>query len=246
VATSHQRLWRFHHDAVVREWLARWLVPLSSAGVLKTDLFEEAIGNGLTSLAGVKGGGFVGIDISAAAVDAAARHPAVHAVQADVRRLPFGDSCFDCVVSTSTLDHFDTLGELEGGLREIVRVLRPSGQMLLTLDNLSNPVVRLRNRLPANALRRIGLVPYRVGVSCDAAGLRRLLEQAGMEATEVTAILHCPRAAAVAIAWLVDRLSAGAASREALLRSLRRWETIERWPSRLLTGYYLAARAVKR
>jgi SAM-dependent methyltransferase len=246
LAATRQRLWRTHHDAVVGDWLARSLRLFSSGRVLKTDLFEEAIGRGLSSLAGANGGRFVGIDISAAAVRAAAGHPVVLAVQADVRRLPFGDRSFDCVVSTSTLDHFDTRGELLGSLGEIARVLRPSGQLLMTLDNLSNPVVRLRNLLPANALRRIGLVPYRVGVSCTAPDLRRLLGHADMHVTELTAILHCPRVLAVATARMLDRLRGGAASGEKLLWSLRQWETLERWPSRLRTGYYLAVRAVKR
>jgi SAM-dependent methyltransferase len=247
LAKGRQRLWRAHHDAVVRDWLTGWLRQIGPSRMLKTDLFEEAIGDGLARSVEAGGRGFIGIDIAAAVARGAARHAAARVVLADVRRLPFRDDAFDCVVSTSTLDHFETVRELRGSVEEILRVLRPSGQILLTLDNLSNPVVRLRNSLACEALRRVGVVPYRLGVSCTARGLLRLLGEVGAGVLEMTAILHCPRIAAVWLSGVVDRLPATAvAPRAALIRFLRCWETLGRCPTRLVTGYYLAVRAVKR
>ncbi len=62
--------------------------------------------------------------------------------------LPFPDGAFDRVFSNSTLDHFDSRDDIREALRELARVLHPEGELLLTLDNLANPVVRLRNALP--------------------------------------------------------------------------------------------------
>jgi SAM-dependent methyltransferase len=246
LATARQRLWRAHHDRVIAHWLGRWHSPVRGDRVFKTDLFEEAIGPGLLPVINTAESLLVGADISASIVRSAIGHPELAVIQADVRRLPFADESFDCVVSTSTLDHFATPVELRACLRQLVRLLRPSGRLLITLDNLSNPVVRLRNALPGGPLQSLGLVPYRIGASCNRRGFIRLLDDCGTEVTDLTAILHCPRMPMVQIAGIIDRLPNGRRLTQSLLKFLWMWEVGERWPSRFLTGYYLAACAVRR
>ncbi|MDI7277103.1 MAG: methyltransferase domain-containing protein [Anaerolineae bacterium] len=239
-----QALWRAHSDAVNAGLFGRWLAA-PDGRVLKTDLFDEACSAGLYPLLACRSAAVVGIDVAAAVARAArGRWPALGAACADVHRLPFADGAFDVVISNSTLDHFDSLRQIESSLRELWRVLRPGGELLITLDNRANPAIALRNALPFGLLSRLGLVPYRVGATCGPCGLRALLAQAGFEVREITAVLHCPRVLAVPVAGLVARHGSPPAQQR-LLRLLAAFEALERWPGRYLTGHYVAARASK-
>jgi len=53
-------------------------------------------------------------------------------VRADSRALPFADECFDVVYSFKTLAH---VPNVEDALREMVRVARPGGHLLVEFDN---------------------------------------------------------------------------------------------------------------
>jgi demethylmenaquinone methyltransferase/2-methoxy-6-polyprenyl-1,4-benzoquinol methylase len=76
-------------------------------------------------------GSVVGVDFTAEMLRvAAARTTSVRWVQADALRLPFPDASFDIVSVGYGLRN---LADLETGLREIRRVLRPGGK-LLSLD----------------------------------------------------------------------------------------------------------------
>jgi SAM-dependent methyltransferase len=238
------RLWREHSDAVNGALLERWL-PERAGLVLKTDLFDEAVGSGLMGGLERRGRAF-GIDTSIAiARSAVERSELRRAACADVRQLPFGDAGFDAAVSNSTLDHFGSFEELALSLRELQRVLRPGGVLLLTLDNPVNPLVALRNALPFPLLNRVGLVPYYVGVTCGPRRLRRLLEAVGFQVSAMDAVLHCPRVLAVALCRAVER-SDSAWARRVTLRLLGACEALSGWPLRYLTGHFVAVRAIKK
>nr|CAA9213317.1 hypothetical protein AVDCRST_MAG63-92 [uncultured Armatimonadetes bacterium] len=241
-----QGLWRRHSDAVNLALLRRWLPPGRTGRLLKTDLFDEASTDGLFPLLERRSREVWGMDVSPQVVRAArARHPRLQGVVADVRRLPFRAGSFDAVVSNSTLDHFERREDLAASLGELGRVLRDGGDLILTLDNLANPVIALRNALPFFLLQRSGLVPYYVGASCALGGLRRLLAGAGFEVVEADAVLHCPRVLAVFLARLVERRG-GAPSQRRFLRSLMPWEGLGKLPTRFVTGHFVAVKAVKR
>jgi ubiquinone/menaquinone biosynthesis C-methylase UbiE len=106
--------------------------------------------------------------------------------RADVRRLPFADATFDAVVSLSTLDHFDLHTDIETSLAELVRVLRPGGTLILTLDNLANPIIALRAVLPFRLLQAAGVVPYEIGRTCGPRRLGRFVTRAGLEVVETS------------------------------------------------------------
>jgi len=243
--TVARPLWRRYSDRINGALVRRWLPHEPSGRVLKTDLFDEATGAGLYPRLAERFAGIAGIDVDGRIVEAAAaRYPDLEAVLADVRALPFGDGAFAAVVSSSTLDHFPARDDIAGALTELRRVLEPGGRLLITLDNLANPAVALRNALPYPLLRRLGLVPYFVGASHGPRGLRDALGGAGFEVRELTATQHSPRAAAVALARALEGRSAVAQQR--LLDLLAACERLDRLPTRFLTGCYVAAVAVRR
>ncbi len=208
--------WRHHarraHLALVDEWIGeprgRWL---------KTDLFEERSPDRalLPSLASAT---WIGSDLSPQVARAAAHLGTAVAVATDVRALPFATGTIDGILSTSTLDHFDDVGEIDVALVELHRVLAPGGRLVLTLDNARNPLVRLRNALPRGVARRTGLVPFAVGATHDAAGGHAALERAGFEVVHATHLLHAPHVIGTRLAVFdgyarrvlprIDRLSA--------------------------------------
>ncbi|MEX0805586.1 MAG: class I SAM-dependent methyltransferase [Candidatus Binatia bacterium] len=241
-----QALWRHHSDAVNLTLLARWLPKARVDCLLKTDVFDEAFGEGLYPMLESKAKHVVNMDISISTLkQARVRYPELQSVKADVRCLPYADRAFDIVVSNSTLDHFTSRDQIVESLRELSRTLAPNGQLLLTMDNLANPAVWLRNALPFRWLHRLGLLPYYVGVTCGPRRLRRYLKQAGFDVLETTAILHCPRVMAVALArYLNGRVDRR--TQRSFLRFILGFERLERWPTRYLTGYFVAVRAAKR
>ena len=240
-----EALWRAHSDAVNAALLERWLPREACRLILKTDLFDEAVGEGLYPLLAVHAHNVAAIDRAPSVLAAAVVHyPQLLAVAADVRQLPFGSETLDVVVSNSTLDHFAAGDEIATALRELHRVLRRGGRLLLTMDNLANPLVALRNALPFRLLHRLGLVAYPVGATCRPRRLTRLLQEVGFEVRETVALLHCPRFAAVPIARRLQRRGTSA-KRKRFLRRLRHWERLAKLPTRYLTGYFVGVDARK-
>jgi SAM-dependent methyltransferase len=249
-------LWRRHSDAVNSALVERWL-PSRVGRVLKTDLFDEAMSSGLYPALARLADEVVGVDVSGEIVArAAARHRGLQARQADVRHLPFEDGTFDAVVSNSTLDHFEGEPEIVAALQELHRVLGLRGRLILTLDNPSNPLNAIAKALPREWLNRVwtrharftarvGHVPYHVGETMGARRLRAVLPPLGFEILAQDAIVHAPRAFAVMIAELVARHGSEQTQRR-LLAALTACERMSGWPTRYVTGHFVAVSAVKR
>ncbi|MGH3114064.1 MAG: glycosyltransferase [Gaiellaceae bacterium] len=66
--------------------------------------------------------------------EARRRWPGLALVEADARRLPFGDSEFDAVLAVDLLPHLPDLAE---GLAELARVARPGGEVVFDTTNAS-------------------------------------------------------------------------------------------------------------
>jgi SAM-dependent methyltransferase len=239
------KLWRQHADTVNADLCDRWWPPRPVVRVLKTDLFDESCGVGLLPRLAERAQSAHGLDHSIeTARQAGRRLPGARLVVADVRHLPYSSGVFDIVISNSTLDHFDNPEQIARGLAEIHRVLAADGCLILTMDNPVNPVVAVRNALPFSWVGRTGLVPYFVGATCGPRKGMRMLTAGGFGVRAMTAILHCPRA--IAVAWAA-RLSERDDGRTWpwFLRWLKRWERLELWPTRYVTGYFVAWMAIK-
>ena len=246
ITTRPDRLWRKHSDAINQTLLFRWLPEQPVARLLKTDMFDEVVGEGLTRFLQTHAHTVVGMDLVSQNVQLACRgEMSVLGACADVRHLPFAEESFDVVVSNSTLDHFQTLDEVTVSLQELYRVLRKDGQLIVTLDNLANPIIAVRNHLPFNLLNRLGMVPYFVGATCGPWRLQKVLREVGFDVRDVTAVLHCPRVIAVLVAKLLgSRVKPPVHTM--LLRGLQAFEKMASWPTRYLTGNYIAVRAGKK
>lgn len=95
-------------------------------------VLDAGCGTGTVLQALAEGGQAVGIDFSPKAI-ALCRQRGIHRTAvASVMQLPFSDGLFDAVISCDVLCHRD-LTDLTAALREMARVLRPGGRLLLNL-----------------------------------------------------------------------------------------------------------------
>lgn len=238
-------LWRAYSDSATSSLLSAW-IPDGQRAVLKTDLFDEAVSDGLYPKLQELSGRVHGIDVATPLVEAvASKYPRMRAQMADIRELPFDDAHFDCVVSTSTLDHFHDEAEIHKSLREIRRVTTDAGLLLITLDNPMNPKLALRSRMPEQLLTNIGLVPYPCGATLSPKALETALDDARYEVIATKPFLHCPRVSAVRLARVVQKVSSSKLE-NSFKGFLRGFEHLERLPTRWRTAHYTAvlARAI--
>jgi SAM-dependent methyltransferase len=248
-------LWRRHADAMNVALAERWL-PGPLGELLKTDLFDEAVAEGLLPSLRERAARVVGVDVEPEILGAAAtRLPGVEVVAADVRRLPFDDAAFDTVLSNSTLDHFPHPREIHVALRELARVLRPGGRLLVTLDNPANPVIAVSKVLPRASVNRlwsrlggrtakIGLAPYVVGATLSPARLRRALLAAGLRPVASDTLVHAPRAVAVVVGSRLER-AASRSAQDRFVDLLGAFERLRGTPVGHVTAHFHAVLAVK-
>jgi len=241
-----------HKRKIYLGLLARWAEVNKTRLILETDLFAEAFGleQFLFDVAEANGK-VVGIDISNQIVAQAKKQAAHYEVDAtrflccDVRNLPFPDNVFDLVISISTLDHFHSEIHIITAIRELRRVLRVGGTLILTIDNKSNltypPYIFVRLWM------LLGLAPYFIGKSLSRQELRHILEESGFYMADSTAIFHYPHPDCL-VRWLESslcRLSKGKFD-NAIRKCLDSLDRLEGKRSQYLTGRYLAVKAVKR
>jgi len=244
-STPSDSTWYSYMEEVYGSLIAKAREGPIAGPSLKTDLYEEARGSRspLWHLPSPR----VGVDLSPEIVSAARRncHCKSHEGEflvADVRNLPFPDAYFGCVLSGSTLDHFEQRDEILVSLRELARVLAPGGVLILTLDNPHNPLLYLRSRF--GRLSGLRLLPYFIGATLTRRQGVAALTAAGLQVRSVRAVSHAPRDPAMRFARLRDRVPNRRGTKR-FVNALMRFEALERAPSRWRTGYYLAFEAVK-
>jgi len=90
----------------------------------------------------------VGIDISYRALTKI-KTKIISKTQADIRKLPIATSSFDLVYSVHALEH---INHPERAIQEMIRVLKPKGQLIIICPNLGSPLAKLPGKSWQNTL----------------------------------------------------------------------------------------------
>jgi hypothetical protein len=94
-------------------------------------------------------------------------------------------------------------------------------------------------------VKRLHLTPYYVGATLGPQGLCNQIVRTGFTVIKMDAVLHCPRALAVALAYVMERFAPLRLQR-CFLRCLSYFEALRYLPTRFFTGHFVAVRAAKR
>jgi SAM-dependent methyltransferase len=251
--TRREDFWRIHLKRIYQNLFDSWTPQKPSDYVLKTDLFDEAASSQeLCSLFAGKCRFFVGIDISMKVAQLArqrlsAKYPDDYhsEIVSDAARLPFQSETFDLIFSPSTLDHFSHKEAIRRSLKELHRVLKVNGTLIMTLDNAQNPLIFLRNWLPSNWLRRLGAIPFSMGVTLTRSEFIRYLEDCDFVIQESAAIVHAPRALAIRLGQLIQ-ITQSKNLAFFYFKLLNLFERLGGLPTQNVTGYFIAAKAAKK
>ncbi len=210
--------------------------------LLKTDLFEEA--NGADQILfelNAEPNRALGIDINLPTVTRArSRCPAGRRISfsaADVRCLPLRSDSVELIVSNSTLDHFDKKEDFVQALSELTRILRPNGCLILTVDNVLNPLYWPLRWLSWAA-------PFRLGYSPSPGTLSKLLRQAGLKEMGSAQLIHNPRMLSTLL-FLGLRGVLGKRADSLIRGLLGMFALLGRLPTRRFTGCFWALSARK-
>jgi 2-polyprenyl-3-methyl-5-hydroxy-6-metoxy-1,4-benzoquinol methylase len=109
-------------------------------------LLDAGCGTGLFSArAAGRGASVTSLDVGDRLLARVAEKCESTRVVGRLEALPFADASFDVVVSTEVVEH---LPQPVDGMRELVRVLRPGGRLVVTTPNrVWHPAVRVANAL---------------------------------------------------------------------------------------------------
>jgi SAM-dependent methyltransferase len=212
---------------------------VTAVTILKTDLFEEANGRAEVLWRLSDSARLIGMDVSQNMVlRAKKRNHAANAVflAADVRQIGLASGSVDVIFSNSTLDHFASAEEFKDSLEELKRVLRPGGTIIITLDNIHNPLYHILKWLGSR-----GWAPFRMGYTTSLSGLVTELERLGIEVTATAYQIHNPRLISTAL-FLGARRTLGRFADGPVRFLLRSFMLLDRLPTRAYTACFIAAR----
>jgi SAM-dependent methyltransferase len=227
---------------VHQELVWRWTRGVAILRVLKTDCFEEAHGDDCILFDLFPAADALGMDVAVStARRAQTRSPnrRVQFLACDVRSLAIRAGSMDAIVSTSTLDHFDSRAELELAIHQLSGALRPGGVLVITLDNCRNPLYA-----PLRWASRRGWLPFRLGYTTPLPGLVRCLQDAGLEVTATGHLIHNPRMISTAL-FRALRLLLGRRANAPIRALLAAFTALGRLPTRRFTACFVAACARK-
>jgi len=247
--TSSDNAW--YLDAVVAEhkqrshlmMLRRWIGDVPPCRILKTDLFEESHKTDQILIDSFfSPHQITAFDLAFSTVKKAREnYPAVGGGfwTGDVCQLGLATESMDFILSISTLDHFKNSSDFYKSIEELIRVIRPGGALILTLDNPQNPLY-----WTLRVASRLGLSPYPLGFSVSLKNLTKILREKGLEVLETDLLIHNPRGISTALFMAVRRIMRNHA--DGILRwFLNRFDLLGRLPSRTWTACFIAVYARK-
>jgi SAM-dependent methyltransferase len=168
-------IWNWESPAGKLRW-ARRVKMLSRHLRSGMSALELGCGTGyFTRELACSGANIVAVDVSPDLLEIAKANSSAPNVRYEIQNayeLSYPDAVFDSVVGSSVLHHL----EIEEAIREIYRVLKPSGTIYFTEPNMLNPQIAIQKNVP--------WVKQKLGDSPDETAflrwpLRRLLEQSG-------------------------------------------------------------------
>ena len=168
-------IWNWESPAGKLRW-ARRVKMLSRHLRPGMSVLELGCGTGyFTRELACSGANIVAVDVSPDLLEIAKANSSAPNVRYEIQNayeLSYPDAVFDSVVGSSVLHHL----EIEEAIREIYRVLKPSGTIYFTEPNMLNPQIAIQKNVP--------WVKRKLGDSPDETAffrwpLRRLLEQSG-------------------------------------------------------------------
>jgi ubiquinone/menaquinone biosynthesis C-methylase UbiE len=248
VGQDYDSLLAEHYRRAHLDLISGWTVLSAQQAVLKTDLFAEAKCPSRSFSWEIlrRCNHVIGIDISPEICLQAEQRStnlipgkSLDCVSCDLRKLPFTDGTFDLIISDSTLDHYKVKQDIIIALRELKRVLKPGGTMIITMDNGSNftePLFRLWIFL--------GLAPFYIGKTYRMKELQKALTGIGLEIVNTDYLIHNPRFFTKLIIAIFRRISPRKCERW-IKRSLSFFDGLNKRSTRSLTAQYIAVKPVK-
>lgn len=207
--------WRTTSVGAVTEAIEQRLILGLMGDLGGAKVLDAGCGDGVLACAAASRGAVVmGIDPDPAMLDTARARAERAGVKAGftngrVERLPFADASFDVVVAVTVLCFVD---DASAALREMARVLRPDGRLVLGelgRWSLWAAIRRLRGWL--------GAATWKAARFRSGGDLRALVEQAGLRVTAIHGAVFyppvglCARVLAAIDPWLGRHTTMGAA-----------------------------------
>ena len=137
------------------------------------------------------------------------------------------------------MDHFEAQADIGLLLDEIIRVLRPGGVLLLTLDNPWNPLYHV-----LRWMSRRGWMPFELGETASLESLERMLRDRGLQIQNTAHLIHNPRGISTVL-FLTLRKLLGKLGDFPIRTLLDGFVLLGKLRSRAITGCFLAVSAVK-
>jgi SAM-dependent methyltransferase len=142
---------------VFARMIAGWRGEAGAGHALR--LLDAGCGDGINLVGLPEIGALAGVTFAPAGVDynpvrlrrARAIEPRAHLQQASLYDLPFADSAFDLVLCNHVIEH---VPHADRACRELSRVLRPGGLLIVGVPNEGCAMARLRNHVVQRSIAR--------------------------------------------------------------------------------------------